>query len=107
MAAIANSDFTIFLRQKPEDLKFAEQKNYIDNSGGKIELLKSLTTEQGKYSELAIDSPDGMAVVRFTVDPVTGKIYSTKAEEVEFIRDQESKGVHLLDAIDALLKLEK
>jgi conjugal transfer ATP-binding protein TraC len=103
-AAFMNSDFVIYLRQKPEELSNAETMGYIDNSDGKVDVLRSLETIQGKYSELAISSPDGLGVVRFCVDQVTEKIYSTKAEEVDFIREAQKKGVHLFAAIDELIK---
>ncbi|MBF0206932.1 MAG: hypothetical protein HQK53_08560, partial [Oligoflexia bacterium] len=73
-------------------------------SDGSVDLLKSLETVQGKYSELAIKSPDGMAVVRFLVDPITEKIFSTKAEESDFLREEQEKGVDLFEAINKLLK---
>ncbi|MBF0315143.1 MAG: type IV secretion system protein TraC [Oligoflexia bacterium] len=97
-AAYANADFKIYLRQ--DESEFAG----LDNSDGKVEILKSLETIQGKYSELAIKSPDGMAIVRFLVDPVTEKIFSTKAEESEFLRKEQERGVNLFDAINELLK---
>ena len=82
----------------------AESNGYIDNSDGKVDVLKSLTTIQGKYAELAINSPDGLAVCRFIVDPVAEKIYSTKAEEVAFVREQQAKGHSLLDSVNMLLQ---
>lgn len=103
-AAYMNSDFVIYLRQKPEELQSAEVKGHIDNSDGKIDVLKTIDTIQGKYSELAISSPDGLAVLRFLVDPITEKIYSTKAEEVDFIRQAESRGIGLLDAVNMLIE---
>ena len=42
--------------------------------------------------------------MRFLVDPVTEKIFSTKAEESEFLRKEQEKGVNLFDAINELLK---
>lgn len=97
-AAYANSDFKIYLRQ--DESEFAN----LDNSDGKVELLKSLETIQGKYSELAIKSPDGLAIVRFLVDPITEKIFSTKADESEFLRKEQENGVNLFEAINKLLK---
>lgn len=97
-AAYANSDFKIYLRQDESEF------TGMDNSDGKVDLLKSLETIQGKYSELAIKSPEGIAVVRFLVDPITEKIFSTKAEESEFLRKEQAKGVDLFSAINELLK---
>lgn len=103
-AAFMNSDYVLYLRQKPEELSSAEKLGHIDNSDGKVDLLKTLETIQGKYSELAISSPDGISVVRFCVDPITEKIYSTKGDEVDFIRNAQSQGASLFEAVNELLK---
>lgn len=102
-AAYANSDFKVYLRQDLGELAVAEAKGHISNSSGKVDVIKSLETIQGKYSELAVDSPSGMAALRFTVDPITEKLYSTKAEEVDYIREAEARGVHIFDAVRELI----
>jgi conjugal transfer ATP-binding protein TraC len=68
-----------------------------------VDILKSLETVQGKYSEIAINSPDGLSVVRFCVDPIAEKIYSTQAAEVDFIRNAQKNNVSLLEAINQLI----
>ena len=103
-AAYANSDFKVYLRQDPGELAEAEAKGHVSNSSGKVDVIKSLETIQGKYSELAIDSPSGLAALRFTVDPVTEKLYSTKAEEVDYIREAEARGIHIFDAVQELIR---
>ncbi|HGS5470894.1 TPA: type IV secretion system protein TraC [Vibrio parahaemolyticus] len=102
-AAYANSDFKVYLRQDPGELAEAESKGHISNSSGKVDVIRSLETIQGKYSELAVDSPNGLSALRFTVDPITEKLYSTKAEEVDFIREAEAKGIHIFDAVQQLI----
>lgn len=102
-SALMNSDFTIYLRQKPEELTTAITKGYIDNADGKIDVLRSLETKQGQYSEAAISSPDGLAVFRLLVDRVTEKIYSTSPKEVEFLKQQQARGIPLMEAISLLL----
>lgn len=106
-AAYMNSDFALYLRQKPEELTSAEKLGHIDNSDGKVDVLRSLETIQGSYSEIAISSPSGLSVVRFMVDPITEKLYSTKAEEVQFIREQVARGRPILDAISELIQQSK
>jgi conjugal transfer ATP-binding protein TraC len=41
------------------------------------------------------------------VDPITEKLYSTKAEEVQFIREQVARGRPILDAISELIQQSK
>lgn len=106
-AAYANSDFKVYLRQDPGDLAESEVKGYISNTGGKIDVIKSLETIQGKYSELAIDSPNGLSALRFTVDQISEKLYSTKAEEIDYIRDAEKQGIHIFDAVRELINRGK
>jgi len=55
---------------------------------------------------LAIISPDGLSVLRFCVDPITQKIYSTKPDEVAYIRNAQKNGISLLNAINDLIKVQ-
>lgn len=102
-AAYMNSDFAMYLRQKPAELSSAENAGYIDNTSGMVDVLRSLETIQGAYSEIAIESPSGLSVVRFMVDPITEKLYSTKADEVQFIRTEMAKGRPIFEAIRELI----
>lgn len=106
-AAYANADFLMYLRQKDEELLRAEKEGRIDNADGKITLLKSLDTVQGKYSEVAISSPDGISVVRLMVDRHTEKLYGTQASEVDYIQQVQAQGGTLFDAIDTLVEQEQ
>ena len=103
-AAYSNSDFKVYLRQDEGELAEAEAKGHISNSSGKVDVIRSLETIQGKYSELAVDSPSGLSAMRFTVDPITEKLYSTKAEEIDYIREAEEKGIHIFDAVKQLIE---
>lgn len=98
------SDFTWFMRQKPENINRAKEQNYIDDSDGKVALLHSLDTVQGKYSEIAINTPMGITVTRLIVDPWTEKVYSTDPNEIAYIREQRSQGVPLMQAVDQLVQ---
>lgn len=99
-AAYASSDFAIYLRQKPTELTRAIKDGQIDNAGGKIDVMRSLETIQGVYSELVIDSPDGIAVGRFIVDKWTEKLYSTQPQEVAYVMEEKAKGRTLVDILD-------
>ncbi|EAT10857.1 type IV secretion system protein TraC (plasmid) [Bermanella marisrubri] len=101
-AAYANADHTWLLRQKTDELRSSIERGEIDGSKGKFEVFNSLKTEQGKYSEIAFMSPAGLGVGRLIVDPVTEKLYSTKAEEVQFLRNKRKEGVDLMTALTEL-----
>jgi len=105
-AAFMNADFAFYLRQKPEEIKKAEAKGYIDNADGIVDVLRGLNTVQGKYSEIAINSPQGLAVVRLVVDPITEKLYSTQPKEVQYIEDRQADGADIFDAVNELVEAE-
>jgi len=102
-AAFMNSDMTVYLRQKAEELTQAVSAGHIDDSTGRVDILRGLSTEHGKFSELAISSPDGLSVHRFYVDPVALRLYSTSPKDVDYIKDREREGYSLLDAINLLI----
>lgn len=101
-AALSNSDYTLFLRQKADELALAAKKGWLDKHNGSVDLLRSLETLQGKYSELVIQSPKGFVPVRFIVDPFTEKLFSTKANEVEAIQTALAHGRNIMDAVKEL-----
>ncbi|WP_018694121.1 type IV secretion system protein TraC [Algicola sagamiensis] len=105
-AAFMNSDTVIYLRQKPEELLRAEKAGQIDNSDGKVDILKTLKTRHGKYSEFVLIGPSGLSVNRFYVDPITSKLFSTKGEDVDFIENNLKEGVSVLDSITQLIRLD-
>lgn len=104
-AALMNADFTIFLRQKDEELTSAIKQKYLDQSV--VEVLKTLETKQGQYSEMAVSSPEGLSVFRLIVDPLTEKVFSTSPDEVDFISTEMSKGYSLLEAVEMLINKQK
>ena len=102
-AALDNADWVFLLRQKPESIKAAESSDRIMMDDGLRRLLTSVDTQQGRYSEIAVMSPDGTSVGRLIVDPFAEKLYSTKAEEYAAIDAMLKRGHSLVDAIEQLV----
>jgi type-IV secretion system protein TraC len=102
-AALNCSDWVWLLRQKPESLAAAadNKRLFVDESAQQY--LMSLDTVAGKYSEVAIRSPEGLSIGRLVVDRYSEKLYSTKAEEVQFIEDALAAGQSVDQAVDALV----
>ncbi len=98
-AAYVNSDFVFLLRQKPESLAEIEMKGYLVMTPFEKRVYGSITTFGGRYSEIAIKSPDGLAVGQLVVDKFSGKLMSTKAEDVHAIKMFEQQGYSKLEAI--------
>lgn len=103
-AALENADFLFLLRQKPESLAQVRQKGLLQMDDSLEELLRGVDTVQGKYSEIAVKGPAGVSIGRLVVDPFAEKLYSTKAEEFQFIRDAEAAGKSLVWAVEELVR---
>jgi conjugal transfer ATP-binding protein TraC len=68
------------------------------------QLLTSVDTQQGKYSEIAIMGPGGTTIGRLVVDPFAEKLYSTRAEEYAAIAAMQRQGMSLVEAIERLVE---
>lgn len=103
-AALENADFLFLLRQKAESLAQVRQKGLLQLDDSLEELLRGVDTVQGKYSEIAVKGPAGISIGRLLVDPFAEKLYSTRAEEFQFIRDAEQAGRSLVWAVEELVR---
>ena len=101
-AALANSDWLFLLRQKPESLQAAAKNDRLAVDAGLEALLKSLDTQHGLFSEVAVIGPGGTSVGRLIVDSFAEKLYSTQAREYQAIRDMQAQGLTLVQAIERL-----
>ncbi len=94
-----NSDFKIILSQTHESIEQAKEKKYLHMDPYTEHVLKSLRTVSGEYSEFAIQGPHGLSVHRLYLDPYSSLLYSSRAEEFQFIRDMEAQGTPLVEAL--------
>lgn len=101
-AAYANSDFKFYLAQLSDSISNAARQGYLDENSEKFKLLNMVDTEHGQYSEIALEQPDGISCVRFVVDPLSEKLYSTQPAETEYIRSEQEKGRELIDILEEL-----
>ncbi len=106
VAIMENSDYLFLLRQRPESIEALKQSQKISLSEGLYELLKSIHTDSGNYSEIFLYTPDGITVGRLVVDRFTQLLYTTKADEYSEIKRNMERGMSLSDAINEVLKSE-
>lgn len=102
-AALACSDWVLLLRQKPESLAAASDNKRIFVDEQARDLLMSVDTVQGKYSEIAIRGPNGLSIGRLIVDRFTEKLYSTKGTEFQYVRDRMAAGRTIDQAVEELV----
>lgn len=104
-AIAENSAIKILLGQAPETIMKLEKEGRMDVGGEfGFALLKSLHTVPGKYSELCFVTQQGMGVERLYVEPYKKLLYSTKAEDINEIKQvQEQQGLSLMEAISSVM----
>ncbi len=97
----ANAAYKLYLRSV--DFEKARNEKLIDCDDFELELMKSLTTVPGKYSEIFVDSPVGKGVARLVVDPFNYLVNTSTPEEVSAIETLVESGLTYERAIDAYL----
>lgn len=103
-AILANSDWVLLLRQKPEAIEQLAASGRMAMNEGIKRLLASVRTEHGLFSEVFVFSPMGNGIGRLLVDPFSQQLYTTKAEEFTAIQKRVDTGMDLADAIEDILR---
>lgn len=103
-AVAGNSDFLFLLQQKAESLAAfrASQKIALDDFS--FELLRSVHTMPGMYSEVFIHTPQGRGVGRLIVDPFSYYLYTTTPSEVVKVEHYLDQGLSITEAIEKCLQ---
>ncbi|MES0864797.1 TraC family protein [Ruegeria sp. SCPT10] len=96
---IENSDYRILLAQKAESIDRMDSVDpYVKH------LLKSLTSVPGRFSEMAIQMPEGFAYGRLLLDPFSLAVFSSKGSTVERMNFYRQQGMSTVDAIKTLVE---
>jgi len=70
----------------------------------KVPLLKSLSFERGKYSEMLLSSSGIDVVGRLMLDSFSNAVFSTESTDFNFIRKQEEEGIPIEIIMDNLIR---
>lgn len=107
-SAIAeNSSSLYLLGQKNETIESIKKNNRLSLSDGEYELLKSVHTVKGAYSEIFVVSELGNLIGRLIVDPFRALLYSTNPQDINEIETLKTQGFTLEEAINKILKDRK
>lgn len=99
-AALDNSDFLFLLRQKPESLYSLKESGRLLMDEGLFELLSSIHTAPGRYSEVYVRTPIGAGIGRLIVDRFTHLVYTTNPAEYARVEEYLRQGLTLVEAIE-------
>jgi len=107
VAIIENSDFYFLLKQRVESIEALKKSQRVMLSEGLYELLKSVSTDTGNYSEIFCYTPVGVGIGRLVVDRFTQLLYTSKADEYTKIKRKVDQGLSIADAINEVIKEEQ
>ncbi|MGZ0076353.1 type IV secretion system protein TraC [Methylomonas sp. UP202] len=102
-AIVENSANMYLLGQKAEVIEGMKQDRRLPLSDGGYELLKTVHTLPGAYSEIFFITEMGSGIGRLVVDPFKRILFSTKPEDVQALKQLRRQGLSLGDAIQQLL----
>jgi len=105
-AIAENSPIKLLLGQQPETIDKIKKQEKLAMSEGGYELLKTVHTVPGKFSEIYVHSPMGKGIVRLVVDRFSQLLYSTHPKEVAAIEARTNRGLSMMDAIHDVMREE-
>ncbi len=88
------------MRQKPESLYSLKESGRLLMDEGLFELLSSIHTAPGRYSEVYVRTPIGAGIGRLIVDRFTHLVYTTNPAEYARVEEYLRQGLTLVEAIE-------
>ena len=92
------------LGQKPEAIESVTKKGQLELSPAYVNLLKSVHTEAGVFSEIFVKSERGYGIYRLIVDDYSKLLYSTSPDELSAIQRWVDQGFSNTEAIHKVLE---
>lgn len=104
-AALQNSNWLVILGKEPGLINVLKKENLMPMDDFKEAALNSLRMEEGKYSDVFIyhKGMDFFSFNQLRLDPFSGLLYSTTAQEFQAIQELRKKGMPIEEALDWLL----
>jgi conjugal transfer ATP-binding protein TraC len=102
-AIAENSANTYLLGQKADAIEQLRAERRLPLSEAGIDLLKTVHTVPGAYSEIFLVTERGAGIGRLVVEPFQRLLYSTRPEDVAAIRRLRAEGLGVAEAIHRLL----
>ena len=106
-AIIENADFMFLFRQRPESIEALKRSQRVSLSDGAYEILKSVHTDSGNYSEVFIYTPVGFTVGRLILDRFSQLLYTTRPDEYGRLKEYIQGGLSISEAILKVIEEEQ
>lgn len=101
-----NTANKFLLGQTPEAIEGLLKNSRLALGPGAAEVLKSVRTERGMFSEIFIYTRNGAGIARFVVDRRTELLYSTDPRDKQALAARMKAGMALEDAIEDIVQSE-
>jgi conjugal transfer ATP-binding protein TraC len=102
-AIAENSANMYLLGQKPEAIAALEKEERLPINKSGYNLLKTVHTQVGAYSEIFFMTSYGGGIGRLIVDKYHQLLYSTHPKDVQAIKNRRKEGMSIAEAIDSIL----
>jgi conjugal transfer ATP-binding protein TraC len=106
-ACLTNSDWQFMLKQKEESIDQLKDDKKLSLSEWQMELIKTVKTRKGIYSDIFIKANGIGTPVRLVVDPYSNLVYTTDPKDFQLIEDFKSSGYETHEAISKVLELKE
>jgi conjugal transfer ATP-binding protein TraC len=104
LAIVENSANMYLLGQKPESIAIAKKESRMPFGEWGYQMLESVHTVKGQYSEAFFITEFGQGVGRLVLSEFQKLLFSTDATDVAAIQTLTKRGMHVQDAINTLLQ---
>lgn len=102
-AIIANSNWKILLRQEPEQVDQLQRQGKFAGTEQDFQMIKSLHTKKGEYSEILIRGGSASQIVRLYVSRKMQLMFTTDPSELKMIDEYRKSGHSIADAIEQVM----
>ena len=102
-AISSNSANMFLLGQKATTLEQVRKDNQLVMEDWAFNMLKSVHTEAGVFSEIFVSVGQLQCIGRLIVSDFQKLLYSTAPDDVNAIKQYQSRGMNVQDAINAVL----
>lgn len=107
IAIMENSANMWLLAQERESIAMVKREGRLTLPEGAWQLLESVHTVPGEYSEVLVRNPNGIGVGRFVASDFVKLLYSTSARDVTAKKSYTDRGLSLAEAIREILRERK
>lgn len=102
-----NAAWVLMLNQEPTSIEQLGKTGKMSMTPYKENMMKSVKTVSGSYSEIMVSSSSGYTVGRLVLDPFSLMLFSTRAEDFSLIEELISEGLSVEDAVEKALVIKE